>query len=135
MGNQTRKAPPAPTLRKVARIWSVVIFVITALIFIGEASFPLTEGDYPPIENLMPFLMFFSVVSLGLAWRRELLGGVLNIVFFIVNFILYWIIRGRPFPFGALAILSLTIVPGVLFVISGELTRRTVVREEIETRS
>ncbi len=131
MSNHAIKAPLAPTLRKVARIWSVFVFIYTALVIYYEIAYPHTEIEYPPIENLMSFLMFLSVASLGLAWRRELLGGVLNLAFFMANCILYWIIRGRPFPLGGLAILSLAIVPGVLFVIYGELTRRIAVQEEI----
>jgi len=131
MSNQEDPQKTITNLRKAARILSVIIILFATLIFIGEIMFPHTEEDYPPIENLMPFLMLLSVASLGLAWRRELLGGVLNIVFFMANFILYWIIRGRPFPLGALAILSLVVVPGVLFVISAELTRRITVQEEI----
>ena len=105
-------------LQWVARIWSIIIFILALIILIGELVFPHTGEDYPPIENLLPILMFLSVASLGLAWKRELLGGVLNILFFLANYILYWVINARPFPLKGLAPLSLAVVPGILFVIS-----------------
>jgi hypothetical protein len=117
------------TIRKVARIWSVIVFLVAALVIYGETAFPHTEEDYPPIENLLPFLMFLSVASLGLTWRRELLGGVLNISFFVANFVMYWIINGKPLPLGGLMILSLVIVPGILFIMTWAQSRRIVVTE------
>jgi hypothetical protein len=102
----------------VARIWSVIIFLIAVLIVIGEFAFPHTGEDYPPIENLLPVLMFLSVASLALAWRWEFIGGSLNILFFIANFLLYWVINEKPLPLRGLVILSLVIVPGVLFIVS-----------------
>jgi hypothetical protein len=106
------------TLQRVARIWSVFIFLITLLVVIGEVAFPHTGEAYPLIENLMPISMLISIASLGLAWKWELLAGVLNILFFFATFILYWVINARPFPLKGLAPLSLAVIPGILFIIS-----------------
>jgi hypothetical protein len=106
------------TLRRVARIWSVILFLVTLWIVIGEVAFPHTGEDYPPIENLMPISMLISITSLGLAWKWELLAGVLNIFFFLATYILYWVINARPFPLKGLAPLSLAVIPGVLFIIA-----------------
>ena len=112
------KNPALTPLQRVARIWSVVIFVFTLIILIGELAFPHTGEDYPPIEDLLPVLMFLSVASLGLAWKWQLLGGILNILFFLAMYILYWVINAHPFTLKAFAPLSLAVVPGVIFVIS-----------------
>jgi hypothetical protein len=117
MDGQDKKVKLTP-LQWVARIWSVFIFIFALIILIGEVAFPHTGQDYPPIENLLPLLMFLSVASLGLAWKWELLGGLLNVLFFLANYILYWVINARPFPIKGLAPLSLAVVPGILFVIS-----------------
>jgi hypothetical protein len=129
MSNQEKLRKRITNLRKAARILSVIIISFAAFIFIGEIMFPHAEEEYPPIENLMPFFLLLSVASLGLAWRRELLGGVLNISFFAANYILYWIIRGRPFPLYAIAILSLVIVPGILYIVAWAQSRKVVVTE------
>ena len=79
---------------------------------------PDTEAtDYPPIENLLPVVMFSSVLGLPLAWRWEGIGGALNVGLFLVHLGLYWIIRGKFFPLRALWILSPVVVPGVLFLV------------------
>ncbi|MGD8456588.1 MAG: hypothetical protein PVF83_09400 [Anaerolineales bacterium] len=122
MEEQQEKVKLTP-LQRVARIWSAIVIVFAILILIGELAFPHTGEDYPPIENLLPVLMMLSVASLGLAWKRELLGGILNIVFFLANYVLYWVINARPFPLNGLAILSLAVVPGILFVISWRRSR------------
>jgi hypothetical protein len=117
MSNQTSNDPPTVAIKKVARIWSIVIIVFALLILIGEVVSPHTEADYPWVENLMPISMLLSVLSLGLAWRWELLGGALNIGFYVVNFILYWAVNGEVLHLAAVLILGLAIVPGILFLV------------------
>ncbi len=104
-------------MRRVARIWSVVIIGITLVMTIAHIVAPESGAtDYPPIENLLPVLMLLSVLGLAVAWRWEGLGGAMNVGFFVANLVLYWIIRGKFFPPGALLILSPVVVPGVLFL-------------------
>lgn len=117
MDGQDKKVTITP-LQRVARIWSVVIFVFALIILVGEIAFPHPGEDYPPIENLLPILMLLSVASLGLAWKWELLAGVLNVLFFLGNYFLYWVINERPLPYVGLAPLSLAVIPGILFIIS-----------------
>lgn len=82
-------------MRRVARIWSIVIIGITLVVAIAHIVGPEAEAtDYPPIENLLPVLMFLSVVGLAIAWRWEGVGGAVNVGFFLANLGLYWIIRG-----------------------------------------
>ena len=112
-------------IRLIARIWGIVIIVFTLIMLAGYAWNWVTTGKadphavegYPPSENLLPLAMCLSVAGLGIAWRWEGLGGAINIGFFLVNLGLYWLLRGRFFPLSALAILSLAIVPGVLFLV------------------
>ena len=105
-------------IRRVARIWSLVIIGFTLFMVIAHIVVPEPNTtDYPPIENLLPLAMCLSVAGLGVAWRWEALGGFVNIGFFMVNLGLYWYLRGRFFPLGAVATHSLAIVPGVLFLV------------------
>jgi len=124
MSNQTSNAPPTAAIKKVARIWSIVIIVFALLILIGEVVSPHTEADYPWVENLMPISMFLSVLSLGLAWRWELLGGALNIGFYVVNLLLYWAVNGEFLHLAVVLILGLAIVPGILFLVCWWLSRQ-----------
>ena len=113
-------------IRRIARIWGTVVIAITLLSAILHAVVPDPYAtDYPPVENLMPLLMCISVAGLGIAWRWEGLGGAINILFFIANLGLYWLIRGRFFSLEILAILSLAIVPGILFMVYWWRTRST----------
>ena len=112
-------------IRRVARIWSLVIIAFSLIMLTGYAWNWVTTGKadpyavegYPPSENLLPLAMCLSVAGLGVAWRWEGLGGAINIGFFLVNIGLYWLLRGIFFPLRAVAILSLAIVPGVLFLV------------------
>ena len=112
-------------IRLVARIWSLVVIIFSLTMLAGYAWNWVTTGKadpyavegYPPSENLLPLAMCLSVAGLGVAWRWEGLGGAINIGFFLVNLGLYWLLRGRFFPLNAVAILSLAIVPGVLFLV------------------
>lgn len=105
-------------LRRVARVWSIVVIGVTLLVVVAHLVFPEPgTADYPPAENLLPLAMCLSVVGLGVAWRWEGLGGAVNVGFFLVNLALYWVLRGRFLPLRAVGILSLAAIPGVLFLV------------------
>jgi len=111
-------------IRRVARIWSLVIIGIALVVIIAHAVVPEAGGvEYPPSENLLPLAMCLSVAGLGVAWRWEGLGGAINVGFFVASVGLYWLLRGRFFPLRGVAILSLAIVPGVLFLVCWWRTR------------
>jgi len=114
-------------LRRVARIWSVLVIAFTLFMAVAHIVGPEPHTvDYPPIENLLPVVMVLSVLGLAIAWRREALGGALNVGLFLVHMGLYWIIRGKPFPLRAMPLLSAPVVPGVLFLICWWRTRSKV---------
>jgi hypothetical protein len=59
-------------MRRVARIWSMIIIGIALLVAVAHLVVPDPEAtDYPPIENLLPVVMFLCVLRLALAWRWE----------------------------------------------------------------
>jgi hypothetical protein len=111
-------------IRQIARIWGTVIIGFTLFMIIAHVVVPDTNaGDYPPSENLLPLAMCLSVAGLGVAWRWEGLGGAINVGFFLANLGLYWLLRGRFFPPRALAIFSLELIPGILFLVCWWRTR------------
>ncbi len=117
-------------LRRIARIWSIVIIVFTLIILIGYAVNWVKTGtvdphamkDYPAIENLIPLTLILSVLGLGIAWRWEGLGGAINIGFYLANLVVhFWMISPRPYPYP-IAIVLLT--PGILFLVCWWISRK-----------
>ena len=107
-----------PILRKITRIWSVVLIVLGILVFVAEIfeAPSMTLDPYPWWEILMPLSIFLAILCLGLAWRWEALGGILAIVFCAINLLLY-AITGRDRFFAVLLITLPVLVPGILYVI------------------
>ena len=117
-------------LRWIARIWSVVIIVFTLIMLTGYAVNWVQTGtvdphameDYPSIENLIPLTLILSVLGLGIAWRWEVLGGAINIGFFLTNLTVHlWMISPRPYPYP-IAIALIT--PGILFLVCWWISRK-----------
>jgi hypothetical protein len=113
-------SPGQKRLRLVARILSVFIIAFALFMLIMHILFPepIVE-DYPPIENLLPILMMFSVLSLALAWRWEAFGGAISLVFFLIVLGLFWAIRGYFFPLSVLINFSPLPVTAMLFLYLG----------------
>jgi hypothetical protein len=120
MTDRKAEADRATTwLRRIARGWSLIVIGVALLILVGHivSSDPYAVENYPPVENLMPFSMFLSVLGLALAWRWEGLGGALNVAGFAANLVLFRAIRGEFLPWGVTLTLSLVLVPGILFLV------------------
>ena len=117
--HEVRKNKTTELVRKTARVWSAVVIVLTLVIMAAHVIAPDTSPGYPKIELLLPTLMVLSVAGLAVAWRWETLGGAINLVLFLAMVGLYWVLKGRFFPLRGLAVLSLAVVPGILFLICG----------------
>ena len=83
-------------------------YLFTLIMLIGYAVNWLKTGtvdphamkDYPAIENLIPLTLILSALGLGIAWRWEGLGGVINIGFYLASVVVhFWIIFPRPYPY------------------------------------
>ncbi|MBN1266116.1 MAG: hypothetical protein JXA25_11525 [Anaerolineales bacterium] len=121
---------PSITIRRMrltARIISVPIILFILLFFIANFIGPdyNTVEDYPPIENLLPVLVILSVISLGFAWRWELIGSLLCLILFASNLLLFWLIRGYFFPLQTFLPLSPIVLCGILFLLIGIKTGKT----------
>ena len=80
---QTRREKAINALCSTARIWGLLILVITMLVIISHIIAPDTEpGSYPPEENLIPAAIVISVLGLAVAWKWKLVGALINIGFF-----------------------------------------------------
>lgn len=107
-----------PILRKITRIWSVVLIILGILIFIAEVfeARSMTLDPYSWWENLMPLSIFLAILCLGLAWRWEALGGILVIIFCAINLFLY-AATGRDRFFTVLLVTLPVMLPGILYVL------------------
>jgi len=115
-------------IRRIARIWSVPVIAYALMMFIGYTVNWVTTGkadpyaveDYPFIENLPPFFMFLAILGLGIAWRWERLGGIINLFFCLATLpilIIHWpIIQDFRYtiPYILLGIIAF---PGILFLV------------------
>lgn len=113
-----------PILRKITRIWSVVMIILGVLIFIAEIfeTRSMALDPYPWWENLMPASMFLAILCLGVAWRWEALGGAMAIGLCLFTLILY-LATGRDQVFAVLLITLPVLVPGLLFLLCAWRTR------------
>ena len=121
---QPRREKAINALCWTARIWGLLILVITMLAIIGHIIAPDTEpGTYPPAENLIPAAIVISVLGLAVAWKWKLAGALINIGFFSLNLLIYWLIQGHFLPFPVILVLSPIYIPGILFLVCWFLTR------------
>lgn len=124
-------------IRRIARILSAPIILYSLMMFTGYAWNWLTTGTadpyavegYPFIEAVPPILLFLGVLGLAIAWRREKLGGAINLVFLLGVIVVLLISKPITDDFFRSAVPYLiTIVvaiPGILFLVSGRRSRET----------
>lgn len=116
-------------IRWIARIWSAVIIAFALLMVIGYTinwvttgtADPHAEEDYPFIENLPPIFMLLAITGLGIAWRWEKIGGIINLIFCLVVIpilLIHWPITQDPRFIMPYILLILVAFPGILFMVS-----------------
>ena len=112
-------------IRRVARIWSIIIIGLGILIFIMEIieSNTIELEPYPFYENLIPFTLFTAVVGLIISWRWEGLGGAITIISVLVNLGVY-LLTGRTAVGAVIVILTPILIPGILFLVCWLRSRR-----------
>ena len=113
-------------IRLIARIVSAPIILYALIMLTGYTVSWITTGtadpyaieDYPFIENIPPILMFLAIAGLGIAWRREKFGGIMNLLFCVLTLIVIPLTRDTlDFRFLMPMILVIIVaVPGALFI-------------------
>ena len=106
------------TIRRIARIWSIIIIGFGVLMFIAEiiAAFTTESEPYPFYENLIPFSLGMAVVGLAVAWKWEGVGGAITIISVLVNLGVY-LFTGRTAVGAVILILTPILIPGILFLV------------------
>jgi hypothetical protein len=106
-------------IRWLARLLAALLVGIVVLFFVGTGGF--NPWQLSTIEAVL--MAFFAMACLGLviAWRWEMLGGILATAGILLFFATEFAVRGRwpnGWPF------YLMLVPGLLFLLSGFLKER-----------
>jgi hypothetical protein len=114
-------------IRLIARIVSAPIIVYGLIMITGYTVSWITTGtadpyaveDYPFIENIPPILLFLAIVGLGIAWRSEKAGGIMNLLFCVFTLIVIPFTRDT-LDFRSIMpmiLVFIVAIPGVLFII------------------
>ena len=122
-------------IRLIARIISAPIIIYALIMLIGYGynwittgtADPYTVEDYPFIENIPPLLMFLATVGLGIAWRYEKVGGIINLLSCLLTLIVIPFATMDTLDFRSMMPMVLVIiiaVPGVLFVMYWRRSRK-----------
>ena len=101
-------------LRWIARILSIISIGFVLLFLVGEVLPPHTETVFK-VRDVVA-MVFFPIgvcIGLGLAWRRELQGGMIAIGSMAAFYLMLFLFDGR-FPRGPFFFLLAS--PGLLFV-------------------
>lgn len=117
-------------LRWIARIWSLPLILYALLTFIifawswvtTGAADPYAVQGYPLTEALPPILMFLGILGLGIAWRWERLGGLIDLLFQAAVIIVLLITRPILQDFSRSAfpyiLVIVATISGILFLLS-----------------
>ena len=106
--------------RYAARVGSLATLAFIGMFFIGELT--NGEGVWPSLTEWIAVAFFpcGMLIGMGIAWRRELLGGVITIASIAAFYAWDFILSGRPPSSAIFIVLGL---PGLLFVLASMLDR------------
>jgi hypothetical protein len=108
--------------------WSPRILAILAILFMMIFSMDCFGGDYNLKEKLTCFVMhnipaFIIILILVIAWKWEMIGGVLFVIAFFAGSIFF---NGFGKNWGALIIMVPFLLTGILFILHYYLYLRTI---------
>ena len=130
--NPSKKILIAKNLRGVARVWSVLVFILAVILVIGTRFEPpgnITSNA--AFDSLIPLSLLVSMLGLAIAWRWENWGVLINILFYLAVVPLYWILHREWIHISIMVALSPIILPGVLFAAAWFLSRKENPQEKL----
>jgi hypothetical protein len=107
------------------------IFTILAILFMGMFSLDAFAGTTTFGQKLLAFLMHNIAVLiltgiLIVAWKRELLGGILFIVAAVAGLIYFHSFTGNP---GSIVVIGPFFLTGVMFILHHVMFRKVNLKE------
>jgi hypothetical protein len=113
-------------IRWTARLLSALLVGLVLVMFIGVTL----DGGFHPlklkgVEPIQMILFWTACIGMVVAWRWQVIGGALSLGGMILFFAVEFAVNGR-LPRGL--VLHLMMLPGILFLLSGFLSRRVAAR-------
>lgn len=99
--------------------WAPRLFTIAAILFMLMFSLDSFSGDASTAKQLLGFLInnipvLVLIVILIVAWKSELIGGLLFIVAFIAGSVFFRSFSGNP---ASLVVIVPFLITGLLFIL------------------
>jgi len=115
----------AQSIRGVARVWSILVFILALILLLGtQFASPTSARVTRPLDTLIPLSLLISLIGLGVAWRWEGWGALINLVFYLAVIPLFGILHQEWIDLSVMVGLSPVILPGVLFAFAWLLDRK-----------
>lgn len=122
--NTTKKTPRVLIIMLwMARIWSLFIFAM-ALLILFTPDPNATNAAVPAEDWFLLSLWGAAILGLLIAWRWKLAGGIIAISLMFVREIAWVILKG-DWLISFLIIWAIILPPAILFLIVGNLERKT----------
>jgi len=101
--------------------WIPRILAIVSILFMAMFSMDAFEGNESLGKKLLGFLIHNIPVliiagALIIAWKRELIGGILFVLMFVAMAIFFHSFTGNP---ASLVVISPFLISGILFIVQG----------------
>ena len=108
-------------VRWIARIWSILVFVGALLVIFTPD--PYVTEPVPFADWFLLSLWGVATLGLLLAWRWELVGGIITIATMFIRELAWVILRGGWWV-NFLIVWLFVVPPAILFVVAWGLERR-----------
>jgi hypothetical protein len=123
--NSSKLSIISSRIRGVARIWSILVWLLALILVVGTRNTPsATSLVNAPLDILIPLSLLISLTGLGIAWRWEGWGVLINITFYLAILPLYWLLHQEWMHISIMVGLSPVILPGILFAFSWVLSKK-----------
>lgn len=109
-------------IRWIARIWSIPVFVFALLRIITPD--PYATEPVPASDWFLLSLWGVAILGLLIAWRWELVGGIITIATMFVRE-LFWVILKGDWLVNFLIFWFFVVPPAILFMVAWGLERKT----------
>ena len=121
MSNVNAGSRSEKIIRWIARIWSILIFVVALLrIFVPDPS--VTE-PVPALDWFLLSLWGVAILGLLIAWRWELIGGIITIATMFFRELIWVMLKG-DWLVNFLIIWLIVVPPAILFLVAWGLERK-----------
>jgi len=108
-----------------ARVWSALVWLLALILVVGRRDGPSTSSLInAPLDVLIPISLLISLIGLGIAWRWEGWGVLINLGFYLAILPIYWLLHREWIHISIMVGLSPVILPGVLFALAWLLSKK-----------